>query len=186
MANHTKRRGLEAADALPATALERGVEFDAFLRRELKLLAHSGEQVPAPRQLFYDLSREEQRPLSMARVGQALQAIALSPLISDGRFFALAEHVAGWIRSLRPGVCTSLQARWEQETLAQADADVSQAKAISAIDRRDIAALDAAIAETSEHLGEQQRLLASYITARRALLAQRHHRGRVLAGMGVA
>lgn len=173
MANQTKRRGLEATDALPAGAVERGVEFDAFLRRELRLVAHSGAQVPAPRQLFYDLSREEHRPLSMARVGQALQAMALSPFIADRAFFGFVEHVAAWMRSLRPGTAVSLQVRWEQETLAQAEADVSQAKALRALELQDIAALDAAIAETSEHVSEQQRLLASYVAARRAVLAQK-------------
>ncbi len=178
MKNQMRARGVEAADAPSATAVRAGEEFDAFWRREIREISHSGAQVPAPRQLFYDIGREEdRRPLSMGRVGQAIQALAASPLISDSTFDAFAEHVAAWIRSLRPNTADSLVARWELETRAQADADIAQAKALRAIETKDVAALDAAIAETSEHLTEGQRLLAQLIAARRIVLTTRHDGG---------
>jgi hypothetical protein len=174
MKNQMRARGVEADAAPSATAVRAGEEFDAFWRREIREISHSGPQVPAPRQLFYDIGRDEdRRPLSMGRVGQAIQALADSPLITDRVFHAFAEHVAAWIRSLRAGSADCLMARWEQETLAQADADVAQAKALRAVETHDVPALDAAIAETAEQLAELQRYFASLIAHRRRAVNER-------------
>ena len=172
MANQPKRRGLEAAGAQPARAVS-GEEFDRFLRLAITRVAQRADRIPAPETMFYELARDEPRSFSMARIGHALQALAASPLVHDRDFFALAESVAGYIRGLRPGGDRSLHEQWADETQAQADADVVQAKALGAVERRDVAALDAAIAETTEHLGEQQRLLAGLVAGKRRVVQER-------------
>jgi hypothetical protein len=177
MKTQTKRRGVEAGGAREAERAQlraTGLEFDQFLRTEIDLVAHSGPQVPAPRELFYEIGRkEDQRPMSIATVGAAVRAIAASPQVTDVRFFAFAAHVAGWICSLRALPVESLTAHWARETKEQADADVAQAAALRAVETRDLAALDAAIAETTQHLSETQRLCARLIAARRDVLIAR-------------
>lgn len=177
MKTQTKRRGVEAGGAREAERAQlraTGLEFDQFLRAEIDLVAHSGAQVPAPRELFYEIGRkEDQRPMSIATVGAALRAMAKSSVVSDVRFFAFAEHVALWICSLRPLPVESITALWARETKEQADADVAQAAALRAIETRDIAALEAAIAETTQQITETQRLCARLIAARRDVLIAR-------------
>lgn len=170
MKDQTKRRGVEAAGVTAherAALRARGEEFDQHCRALIRTVAHSGQQVPAPRQFFYDLGRVDDRPASIASIGMAFAALAQSRWISDSDFYATAEAVATWIRSLRPVTTESLACCWERETRAQAEADVAQARALRALETRDLPALDAAISETADHSSEVHRILDLLMATRR-------------------
>jgi hypothetical protein len=176
MPYQTKRRGVEAAGASTrdrAHCDAVGQEFDDFLRRSVHRMAHQCEQVPAPSQLFYDIAPERGRAASMRTIGAALAALAKCPTLPRGALVAFGNQLLAWFLSLQPMAAEAMMATWEEETKAQARADVAQARALHALETRDLAAIDGAIEETSQHLTETQRLLARLVAGRRTVIADR-------------
>lgn len=145
-------------EALSRRALRaRGVEFEHLLRAELDAAAHAAPELPEPKQLHKDLARG--RAASVVTYGAALASLAMSPGVSDARLMRLMLKLMAWVGSMRPRVKVSLMDAWQRETREQAEADVCQAMAVSAIERRDRAALARAIDETTDHIAAQQELL---------------------------
>ncbi len=175
MSYQIRNRGVEASGT---TTQQRerfrsiGREFDLMLRTEVTAMASRCPEVPAPRQLFYDVAPDRARPASMAAMGQAIAALAADPELPDLELMRFAEHVIAFMLSLRPMPEISLANCWERETRIQASADIAQARALRALETKDLAALDAAISESSAHLAEQQLLTARLIAARRQVNAQ--------------
>lgn len=155
-------------DALSRRALrDRGVEFEHLVRRELDDAAHACTELPEPKQLHKDLARG--RAASLVTYGAALASLAMSPNISDARLMRLFLKLMAWVGSMRPRVQRSLLEVWATETREQAEADVCQAAALSAIERKDRAALARAIDETTDHIAAQQELLFALKRADREL-----------------
>lgn len=145
-------------DALSRRALrDRGVEFEHLMRHELDAAAHSAREIPEPKQLHKDLARG--RAASLVTYGAALASLAMSPDVSDARLMRILLKLMAWVGSMRPRVKRSLLDAWELETREQAEADVCQARALTAIQRKDRAALARAIDETTDHIAAQQELL---------------------------
>jgi hypothetical protein len=146
-----------------------GTQFVEMLRGEIDEAAHGCAQLPEPKQMYKDIARG--RDASAVTFGAALVGLALSPDMTDRRFAKLSLRLVSWLQALRPRTAPSLMSAWADETHAQASADVSQALAVTAIERRDRGALDAAIAETASHIAAMQQLLAAMQMARRSLTA---------------
>lgn len=145
-------------EALSRRALrERGIEFEHLVRAELDAAAHAAPELPEPKQLHKDLARG--RAASMVTYGAALASLAMDPAVSDARLMRLLLKLMAWVGSMRPRVRRSLVDAWATETREQAEADVSQAQALHAIERKDRAALSRAIDETTDHIAAQQELL---------------------------
>lgn len=177
MKNQTKRRGVEADGATIAHRSQceaAGEEFEKLLREQLTHLAGQCDQTPYPRQDFYDAAPTRSRPLSMRKVGAMLASVARTPSLPSDALAAFGAHFSAWLLSLVPTRADSLMLTWESETKAQADADIAQARALAAIARQDVPAIEAAIDETAQHLAAMQRLLVHLTTARRdAVLSRR-------------
>lgn len=172
-------------DALSRPALrDRGMEFEHLLRSELDAAAHSAPQLPEPKQLHKDLARG--RAMSMVQYGAALASLALDPRVSDARLMRLMLKLMAWVGSMRPRVKASLLDAWKVETREQAEADVCQADALSAIERKDRTALARAIDETVDHIAAQQELLFALQRAHRELSKAVTHRVVVRPAMAAA
>ena len=146
-----------------------GEQFAVMMRREIDEAAHSCAELPEPKQLYKDLARG--RDASAITFGAALVGLAISPTMTDRRFARFTLRVSSWLQSLRPRAVTTVMNAWMHELHAQATADISQAIAVTALERRDRGALDTAIAETASHIAAQQELLTALQRARRNLLA---------------
>jgi hypothetical protein len=142
-----------------------GLQFAALLQREIDAAARECPALPEPKQLLADLARG--RAASVVTYGAALASLAATPGLSDRRLSRIYVRVLAWVASIRPTTPVCLGDAWEAETLAQASADVHQARAMQAIEKRDVVALDRAIAETSGHITAQQQLLTALERARR-------------------
>lgn len=177
MANQSTRRGVEAGGAPSArrALYALGTELEQLLVHDIDRVVHTEtKHVPAPRQLFYDLLRQDGRtPVTVAAVGAALSAIARTPAIADRVLVTITEHFGAWLLSHRDATPGCLTTHWASETEAQAEADVAQARALTALERRDLAAIEAAIDETTQHIAESQRLAARLIATRRAIVEAR-------------
>jgi hypothetical protein len=155
-------------DALSRPALrERGIEFELLVRAELNAAAHSTPALPEPKQLHKDCARG--RAMSMVQYGAALASLAMDPAVSDARLMRLMLKLMAWVGSMRPRVHASLLDVWSAETKEQAEADVAQAHALSAIERNDRGALARAIDETTDHIAQQHELLFALQRAYRQL-----------------
>lgn len=184
MGYHLTVSRVAAPDRIPSTTLvdslsrralrDRGVEFEHLLRTELDAAAHSARELPEPKQLHKDLARG--RAASMVTYGAALASLAMSPDVSDARLMRFMLKLMAWVGSMRPRVKASLMEAWQTETREQAEADVCQAMAVSAIERKDRAALERAIDETTDHIAAQQELLFAMQRAHRELAKRPTHR----------
>lgn len=178
MGYHLSVSRVAAPDRTESTALvdgvsrrslrARGVEFEQLVRSELDAAAHAARALPEPKQLHKDLARG--RAASMVTYGAALASLALSPDVPDARLHRILLKLMAWVGSMRPRVRQSLLEAWQCETREQAEADVCQAHALSAIDRKDRAALARAIDETADHIAAQQQLLFAMQRAYRELM----------------
>lgn len=155
-------------DALSRRALrDRGIEFEHLVRSELDAAAHAAPELPEPKQLHKDLARG--RAASMVTYGAALASLAMDPHVSDARLMRLMLKLMAWVGSMRPRVKRSLLEAWSDETHEQAEADVAQAHALSALERKDRCAIARAIDETVDHIAKQHELLFALQRAYREL-----------------
>ncbi len=141
-----------------------GAQFVAFVREEIGEAARSCAEIPEPKQLVKDVKRG--RDASDETIASALVALALCPTMTDRKFARFTRRVSSWLDGLRPRSAPSLMNAWAQATQLQATGDVTQALAVTAIERGDRAALDTAIAATAAHIAAESHLLAAMQRAR--------------------
>lgn len=176
MSHQSKPRGVEASGDQLAHRQQceaGGDEFEEILREEITKLAHACKVMPWPQASFLDAQPQRHRPLSLKKFGTLIVALAKDPSLPGELLPAFGNRLLAWICSLQPRQGESLAAIWEAETRAQADADVAQARALRAIETRDLAAVESAIDETTQNLTHTQRLLLRLTTARREIIAAR-------------
>lgn len=163
------RTAAQPRAALREELMARGEEFDQFLRDEISAMAHECEVVPEPKALFHDLAPQRHRAASVATMGAALTALARNHSLPRHRLDRFLVRLTAWMHSGAVQSPESLLEAWSRETMMQAAADVTQARALSALDRQDRVALDRAIDDTAAHIAALQRLLAMQQHARSQL-----------------
>lgn len=184
MSHQNTRRGVEADGAPSARRQLRalGEELELMLVHEVDRVVHTEtKHVPAPRQLYYDMLRTDGRtPVTVANLGAALAGLSRTPAIADHVLSTIGALVTAWLFSHRQTADGCLSDHWAHETRAQADADVAQARALTALERRDLPAIEAAIEETTQHIAELQRFAARLIATRREIVSARRESLRVV------
>lgn len=152
--------------ALRAELRERGREFDALCREGVCRVVGSLRATPAPRMLFADIQRG--RPASLTTIGAALACASRVPEAVPA-LDALADLLAAWVRGLAHQPDTGLLDAWSTETLAQGEADLAVAQALTA---PCVGSIDRALASTARHIAAQQEMLVRLQTTRRRRAAR--------------